>query len=58
MSNGRGKLGDVVELSRLPRRVTIGTGGGSVRQWLVICEDMKVPTLQEMTEMLDCQVDR
>ena len=57
MSNCRGKLGDVVELSRLPRRVIIGAGIESIRQWFVICEDMKVPTLQEMTEILDCQVD-
>ena len=58
MSSGRGKLGDVVELSRMPRRVTIKTGCDSLREWLVICEDIKVPTLPEMTEMLDCHVDR
>ena len=58
MSNGRGKLGDVVELSRLPWRVTLGAGVESVYQWLVIRENLKVSALQEMTEMLDCQVDR
>ena len=57
MSNGRGKLGDVVELSHLPWRMTIGVGVESIHQWFVICEDMKVPNLQEVTEMLDCQVD-
>ena len=57
MLNGRGKLGDVVELFRLPRRVTIEVSVESIRQWFVICEDMKVLTLQEMMEMLDCQVD-
>ena len=51
------RMRDVVEVSCLPRRVSVRARVESVRQWLVVSEDVEVSTFQKVTKMLDHKVD-
>ena len=57
MPEVRCELRHVIEVSHFPRGVAIGRRVESERYWFMIGKHAKVVAFQEMSEMLDCQVD-
>ena len=57
VANRGRELGYIVQVSCLPWRMTIGASVEGVCQGFVIRQNMKVTSLQKMTEVFDGQVD-
>ena len=56
MSEVCGKLRDEVQMPGLAWGVLVSLGLQGVREWLVIHQDVKIPTFHEVTKVTDSQV--
>ena len=54
MAQVRGKLGNVREVTGLPRRPVDGAAEGPAK-WLVVCPDAEGAALEHVAEMTHCQ---